>query len=150
MSAVGAILSRVVDKARRADSPLADRDSQSVAALVHRLTRELASLFRQELALAGAEFTHALSRTVAGAVLAVAGCVVLFAGLLALLTAAILGLSHIMTAWLAALLAGSVVSVMGLTTLFVGLRAVKKQSLKPHRASRSLSRDKDVITRKKS
>jgi len=59
-------------------------------------------------------------------------------------------LSLVMTAWMAALIVGSAVCVVGAVTLFIGSRSLRGQNLKPHRISRSLSKDKDVITRKKS
>jgi type IV secretory pathway TrbD component len=123
-----------------------DRETQSVATLVHRLTHELATLVRQELALAAAEFTQTLGKTLAAATTAAAGGAVLFAGLLVLLAAAVLGLSHIMAAWLAALLVGIVVSVVGIATVVAGARALP-QTMRPVRSARSLSKDKDVLTR---
>jgi uncharacterized membrane protein YqjE len=150
MSVVGAILSRVVGKSSASADLAADRNSQSVAALLQRLTCELGMLLRNELALASAELTHGLRKTLAAAIVAALGGVVLFAGLLALLAAAVLGLSLVMTAWMAALIVGSAVCVVGAVTLFIGSRSLRGQNLKPHRISRSLSKDKDVITRKKS
>jgi uncharacterized membrane protein YqjE len=150
MSVVGAILSRVVGKTGRAPDLTTDRNSQSVAGLLQRLTRELGMLLRNELALASAEFTQALRKTLSAAVIAALGGAVLFAGLLALLAAAVLGLSHVMTAWLAALIVGSTVCIIGAAILSVGSRNLRAQNLKPHRVSRSLLKDKDVITRKKS
>jgi len=126
-----------------------DRETQSVATLVHRLTHELATLVRQELALAGAEFTQILGKTLAAATAVAAGSAVLFAGLLVLLAAAVLGLSHIMAAWLAALLVGIVVSVVGIAAVVAGARALP-HTLRPERSARSLSKDKDVLTRKAS
>ena len=150
MSVVGAIFSRVVRRSGAATDPAAERDAQSLATLLRRLTHELGMLLRNELALASAEFTQGLRKTLAAAMVAALGGVVLFAGLLALLAAAILGLSHVMTDWLAALIVGAAVCVLGVATLFVGSRSLSAQNLKPHRTSRSLLKDKDVITRKKS
>jgi predicted phage tail protein len=149
MSVVGAILSHVVGKTGAAADLAADRNSQSVAALLQRLTRELAMLLRNELALVSAEFTQALRKTLAAAIVAALGGAALFAGLLAMLAAAILGLSHVMTAWLAALIVGSIAFILGAATLSIGSRSLRAQNLKPHRVSRSLLKDKDVITRKK-
>ena len=126
-----------------------DRETQSVATLAHRLTHELATLVRQELALAGAEFTQTLGKTLAAATAVASGGAVLFAGLLVLLAAAVLGLSHIMAAWLAALLVGFVVSVIGVAAVVAGARLLP-QTLRPERSLHSLSKDKDVLTRKTS
>ena len=124
----------------------ADRDTQSVATLVHRLTHELATLVRQELALAGAGFTKIVRKTLTAATAIAAGGAVLFAGLLLLLAAAVFGLSHIMAAWLAALLVGIVVSVVGIAAVVAGARALP-QTLRMARSARSLSKD-NVLTRK--
>ena len=124
-----------------------DRETQSVTALLHRLTHELATLFRQELALAAAELTRTLGRILAAGATAAAGGTVLFAGLLVLLAAAVLGLSHIMADWLAALVVGILVSAVGIAALVAGTRALP-ETLRPRRSARSLSKDKDVLTRK--
>jgi len=130
---------------QRVPSEFADRETQTVATLVRRLTHALATLVRQELALAGAEFTQMIGKILAAATAVAAGGAVLFAGLLALLAAAVLGLSHIMAAWLAALLVGIVVSVVGIAAVVAGARALP-QTLRMARSARSLSKDK-VLTR---
>lgn len=124
-----------------------DRSTQSIGTLLHRLTHELATLLRKELALGAAELTHTLGTALAAVTTAAAGGVVLFAGFLVLLVAAVLGLSHVMAAWLAAVLVGTVVSVIGIVTVVTGARALP-DSLRPARTARSLSKDKDVLTRK--
>ena len=66
-----------------------------------------------------------------------------------MLAAAVLGLSHIMAGWLAALLVGIVVSVVGIVAIVAGARTLP-ETLQPKRSARSLSKDKDVLTRKTS
>ena len=122
------------------------RETQSVIGLLHRLTRELATLFRQELALAAGEVTRTLGKILTASATVAAGGAVLFAGLLVLLAAAVLGLSHIMADWLAALLVGILVSAVGIAALVAGTRALP-ETLLPKRSARSLSKDKDVLTR---
>ena len=139
--------SRVPQRATPEGLESEDRKTQSVVALLHRLTHELATLFRQELALAGAELTRILGKTLAAVTTAAVGGGVLFAGLLALLASAVLGLSHVMAAWLAALLVGILVSVVGIAALVAGTRALP-ETLQLKRSARSLSKDKDVLTRK--
>src|SRR6185437_9380717 len=124
-----------------------DREAQSVTTLLRRLTHELTTLFRQELALAVAELTQTLSRTLIGVGTAAAGGAVLFAGVLVLLAAAVLGLSHVMPAWAAALVVGAIISVIGIAAVLAGKRALPA-SFRPTRTTRSLSKDKDVLTRK--
>jgi hypothetical protein len=138
---------RIPQRATPARFESEDRETQSVTALLHRLTRELATLFRQELALVSAEATRTLGKILAASATAAAGGAALFAGVLALLAAAVLGLSHIMADWLAALLVGTFVSVVGIAALVRGTRALP-ESLRPRRSARSLSKDKDVLMRK--
>jgi putative superfamily III holin-X len=126
-----------------------DREAQSVPTLVHRLTHELSRLFRQELALATAELTQTASRTLGALSTAAAGAGVLYAGLLVLLAAAVLGLSQVMAAWLAALIVGVLVSAVGVGALVAGTRKLP-DTMRPKRTVRSVSKDKDVLTRKAS
>jgi len=139
---------------RTQPDPLADgramqpRYSQSVAALLRRLVRELAALLRQEFALASAELTHGLRTLAVAAVVAMAGGIVLFSGILMLLSSAVLGLSHVVAPWLAALLIGCLVSLVGIVALLVGIRGLQPRSLKPRRIARSLARDTAVLMRR--
>jgi len=126
-----------------------DREAQSVPALLHRLSHELTDLFRQELALAGAELTRKLTQTLTSLGSAVAGAAVLYAGVLVLLAAAVLGLSQVLAPWLAALIVGVVVSLIGIAAVVVGARSLP-ETLRPRRTERSLAKDKDVLTRKTS
>jgi len=141
------MVTRVPQRATPGGLESEDRETQSVRALLHRLTHELAALFRQELALVAAELTRTLGKILTAATTAAAGGAVLFAGLLVLLSSAVLGLSHIMADWLAALLVGTLVSVVGIGALVAGTRALP-ETLQPKRSARSLSKDKDVLTRK--
>jgi hypothetical protein len=100
------------------------------------------------LALAGAELMEGARRLLMGAMAVLAGSAVLFAGILVLLGSAVLGLSHVLAAWLAALIVGAGVSVAGIVALMVGVRRLSAQSLKPARATRSLLKDKDALLRR--
>jgi hypothetical protein len=108
---------------------------------------ELATLFRQEMALATAEVTGALTQLTVGVVSVATGGLVLFAGFLVLLASAVLGLSNVVEPWLAALIVGAIVAVVGLTMVYAGRRKIDPSTLKPRRSSESLQRDKEVLTR---
>ncbi len=122
-------------------------DGVTVLGLVRRLMDELATLFRQEMALATAELTGALGKLVAAVVSVAAGSAVLFAGFLVLLAAAVLGLAQVMAPWLSALIVGAVVSLIGLILVLVGRKAVDPSVLKPKRSPESLRKDKAVLSR---
>lgn len=127
-----------------------DRESQSAFGLLRRLTDELATLLRQELTLATAEIFRSMRILLAATASLAAGGAVLFAGLLALLAAAVLGLSTVLHPWLAALVIGAAVTVIGIILVSVGMRALDPSTLKPARTAESLRKDKDVLTRRQS
>lgn len=125
-----------------------DRRSQSAMDLLRRLTDELATLLRQELVLASAEVTRAMRLLLASAGALAVGGAVLFAGILAMLAAAVLGLATVLQPWLAALVIGAAVAVIGITLLSVSIRSLDPATLKPARTTESLRKDRDVITRR--
>jgi uncharacterized membrane protein YqjE len=125
-----------------------ERRSQSVVTLLRRLTHELSTLLRQEIRLATVEISGALKRAVAGALATASGGAVLFAGLLVLLAAAVLGLATVLPAWASALIVGVVVSVIGLILVLSGAKQLNPSALEPERSVRSLAKDKDVLMRR--
>jgi uncharacterized membrane protein YqjE len=125
-----------------------ERSSQSIVTLLRRLTHEVASLLRQEIRLATVEISGALKRAIAGALATASGGAVLFAGILVLLAAAVLGLATVLPAWASALIVGVVVSVIGLILVLSGAKQLNPSALEPERSVRSLAKDKDVLMRR--
>ncbi|MGH8169331.1 MAG: phage holin family protein [Steroidobacteraceae bacterium] len=125
-----------------------DRESQSAFGLLRRLTDELSTLVRQELVLATAEISRSMRVMLSAAASLAVGGTVLFAGLLAMLAAAILGLATVLHAWLAALVIGAAVVILGIVLVLAGIRSLDPSTLKPSRTTESLRKDKDVITRR--
>lgn len=125
-----------------------DRESQSAFGLLRRLTDELTTLLRQELALATAEIFRSMRVLLAGAASVAVGGAVLFSGLLAMLAAAVLGLATVLQPWLAALVIGAAIACIGVILVLAGVRSLDPSTLKPARTAESLRRDKDVITRR--
>jgi hypothetical protein len=125
-------------------------EHESITTLLRRLTDELLTLFRQEMALATAE----VSRTVAGYLTGITsiaiGGAVLYAGFLALIAAAVLGLAHVVSDWLAALIVGGVIALIGGGLLLAGMKKLKAEDLKPERTINSVREDKDVLLRRQS
>lgn len=133
----------------RGDSAaVSERDGESITVLLRRLTDELLTLFRQEMALATAEVSGKLTKLLTGVASVAAGGAVLYAGFLALLAAAVLGLANVMAAWLAALIVGAAVVLLGIVLVYVGKKKIQPQNLKPQRSVDSLRQDKDVLMRK--
>jgi hypothetical protein len=125
-----------------------ERESQSAFGLLRRLTDELTTLLRQELALATAEVSRSMRVMLTGAASVAVGGAVLFTGLLAMLAAAVLGLATVLQPWLAALVIGAAVAIIGVVLVLAGIRSMDPSTLKPSRTAESLRRDKDVITRR--
>jgi len=125
-----------------------DRGSQSAFGLLRRLTDELTTLLRQELALATAEVSRSMRVMLTGAASLAVGGAVLFTGLLAMLAAAVLGLATVLQPWLAALVIGAAVAIIGVVLVLAGMRSIDPSTLKPSRTAESLRRDRDVITRR--
>src|SRR6185436_17120592 len=107
-----------------------DREAQSTLDLMRRLLNEVATLFRQELALARAEFMRALSRILVSATSVATGAAVLYAGVLVLLAAAVLGLAKVLEPWLAALIVGAVAGVIGYLMVHAGIKALHATPVK--------------------
>ena len=125
-----------------------DRESQSAFGLLRRLTDELSTLLRQELALATAEVSRSMRVMLGGSASLAVGGAVLFTGLLAMLAAAVLGLATVLAPWLAALVIGAAVAAIGVVLVLAGIRSMDPSTLKPSRTAESLRRDRDVITRR--
>lgn len=128
----------------------AEREGQTTLGLVGHLLDEVSLLFRQEVRLATVEVSRSFSSLLTGATsLAVAG-VVLFAGFLVLLAAAVLALALAMPTWAAALIVGGVVTFIGAGLLIAGRAKVRATNLKraAERSVESLREDKDVLTRR--
>lgn len=125
-------------------APLA---AEPVRALLRQLLGDLSTLCRQEIALAKADLSGALcvARRSIG-VLALGGAII-FAGFLAMLAAAIVGLGALMPMWLAALAVGVTVVILGGVLLKMGQSAVGTAKFSPARSKESLRRDKDVLVR---
>jgi hypothetical protein len=121
--------------------------SEPVRSLLRQLLRDLSTLCRQEISLAKADLSGSLCAARRSIVVLTVGGAVLFGGLMALLSAAILALGLIMPMWLAALVVGVTVVILGCVLLKVGQSGVGTVSLTPATSRESLRRDKAVLVR---
>jgi hypothetical protein len=126
------------------DEPRA-RSGRPVAALLSDLAGETSTLVRQEIALLKAELNEKLARIGVGAGALAAGGVIAFSGWLALVAAAILGLSYVLAPWLSALIIGVIVIALGAGLALFGKSRVKADALVPHRTLNSLREDEAWI-----
>jgi hypothetical protein len=123
-------------------------DQESAANLVSRLVGDFTALFRNELALAKAEFSKAATNVKIGAAGIAAAAAVLLAGALALVAAAILGLAEVMDPWLAALVVGVALGVIGFVMLQSAKKKLEPSNLSMERTQHSLRRDAEVVARR--
>lgn len=130
--------------------PITPYARQSVIGLLHRLVSELTTLFRLEVQLAKSEIAHAMLKLAASATSIVAGGAILYAGVLFLLVAALLGLSQVVAPWLAALIVGGAAVIVGFVLILAGVKTADLSALKPRRSLESLRQDQAVLTRSKS
>jgi uncharacterized membrane protein len=122
----------------------APREDKSISTLLSDLTREITTLFRQEVLLVKTEISEKAGQAQSGLTSIVVGGAVAYAGVLVLLIAAVLGLSLIMPAWLAAFLVAVVVLVIGMSMIGKGKNNLRARNLMPRKSVESLQRDKQV------
>lgn len=120
----------------------APRDERSLGELFAELARETGTLVRQEVELAKTEMTHKASRAGRDIGFLAVGGLVAYAGILALLAAAVLGLVAAgLDAWLAALIVGLIVAAVGYALVQRGLTALKREELAPRQTVETLKED---------
>jgi hypothetical protein len=121
----------------------------SAASLLSRLLSDVTGLLRNEVALAKSEFTQAADDAKRGAGGIAAGGAILFAGLLGLLAAAILGLSNIVAPWAAALIVGGAAALVGFAMLKSARAKFSSTAIRMERTQESLRKDTAAVARSK-
>jgi Flp pilus assembly protein TadB len=122
--------------------------AQTLSGLLHQLTTQLSTLFRQELALARTELYQSLTRLLSSVGTIMVGFALLYAALWLCLVAAVVGLAMIMPVWLAALGLAVVTSGVGFVLIRRGRRRLEAAHLSPSHLPQSLRKDKDVLLRR--
>lgn len=121
------------------------RSGRPVTALLFELANETGTLVSQEIALFKAELQQKAARAGIGAGALAAGGMIAFSGWLALLAAAIIGLSYALPPWLSALIIGVVVVGLGAGLLLYGKSRLNADALVPSRTLNSLREDQAWI-----
>jgi hypothetical protein len=112
---------------------------RSLGDLLSTLANEVSTLVRQEVRLARVEVSQKASQAGRDIGILAAGGMVAYAGLLAIVAAAILGLAAVgLPTWLAAFVVGLVVAVAGYRMVRRGLDNLKQGSLAPQQTLTSL------------
>src|SRR5262245_9874261 len=117
-------------------------DPRSLGEMFADLTRDTQTLIQHNINLAKTELAENASRMKGSVILIAAGGLIAYAGLLAIVAAAVLGLIAIgLAAWAAALLGGIVTAVIGYVLLNVGLASFRPRDLKPRQTIETLKED---------
>jgi hypothetical protein len=126
-----------------------DRDDRSIGRLLTDLSTETTALLRGEIDLAKAEVSEKVSQAAMAVAALAAGALVLFAGFLVLLDAAVFGLGRVLEPYglpaLAALIVAIGTMIIGLIILLIGRSALKAENLAPRRTAESLRRDREFV-----
>jgi hypothetical protein len=113
------------------------------------LSTETTALLRGEIDLAKAEVSEKVSQAAMAVAALAAGALVLFAGFLGLLDAAVFGLGRVLEPYglpaLAALIVAIGTMIVGLIILLIGRSALKAENLAPRRTAESLRRDREFV-----
>lgn len=108
------------------------QENRGIGDLLGDLSRQVSTLVRKEIDLARVEVTSSVGKMSRGAVMAGAGGAILYAGLLVLLGAAVLGLVDAgVDAWLAALIVAVVVLAIGGAVTAMGVNRIRETELAP-------------------
>lgn len=121
-------------------------ETRSVGSLLGDLGRQVSTLVRKEIELARIEVVSGVSRLGRGAAMAGVGGALVYAGLLALIGAAILGLIESgMDAWAAALVVGLVVLVVGALITWSGAGQIRTARLAPTQTAETVRENADFV-----
>ena len=113
----------------------------SLGQLLNELTGDMSTLARQELELAKAETMQKVSRATRSVIMMVAGGLLAYAGLIALVIAAAIALGSLMPYWLSSLIVGLVVVAIGAVLIISGRSRLTNISLVPQNTVETLKQD---------
>jgi predicted phage tail protein len=117
-------------------------DPRSLGEMFADLTRNTRTLIEREIQLAKTELAQNASRMAGSVTLIVAGGLIAYGGLLAIIAAVVLGLIAIgLAAWAAALLGGIVVAGVGYALLRAGIASFRPGDLTPRQTIETLKED---------
>jgi len=113
--------------------------------LFSELSQETSTLIRQEVQLAKVEITRTATKAGKEVAFMAAGGFIAYAGFLALIAAAILGVAEFLPLWLSALLIGVIVAGVGYLLLQKGMNGLKEINPAPRRTIETLKEDKEWL-----
>ena len=120
---------------------MADNQERSIGELLGDLANQIATLFRQELALAKVEFAQAASRAGRNVGYLAVGGAVAYAAVLVFAAMFIVLLAQAIPWWAAALVVGVVLGVIAAVLIVKALAAFKQMDLAPRQTIETLKED---------
>lgn len=119
----------------------------SIADLIRNLATDLSALLGKEIQLAKAEVGESVTdvKTAVGAI--ATGAVVAIAGLVVLLFSAVYGLSNVVEPWLAALIVGGAALLVGFMMVGAAKKKMSAESLVPDRTLDAAKKDQETLKR---
>jgi uncharacterized membrane protein YqjE len=118
------------------------KHERSLGELFTDLADETRTLMQQEVELAKLELSHKISHTEKSVTSLALGGSIAYAGLLAFIATAIIGLSYAIPVWLSALIVSVVVSSIGAALIVQGRNKLKSENLLPKHTLATLKEDK--------
>lgn len=117
-------------------------DPRSLGEMFADLSRETRTLIQQEVQLARTELAQNVSRMTGSVTMIVAGGLIAYGGLLAIVAAVVLALIAVgLAPWAAALLGGVVIAGIGYALVRAGLAAFRPTDLAPRQTIETLKED---------
>lgn len=117
------------------------KQERPLTELVSDLSEKSGLLLKQEIQLAKTEVDEKIDRIKADVAAIAVGAAVAYLGAAALVAAMIIGLSHVMPAWLSALLVGAAISITGYVMVNRGNRGVQEESAALEKTTSSIKKD---------
>ena len=119
-------------------------NGRSIGDLVRDLLRQASVLLQEEIALARTEMSTKLPVAGRSVGLIAGGGALIYAGVLAVIAAAIIGLHALLPWWASALIVGIIVLAIGYVLIQGGLQGLKQTSLVPKRTIASFRGYQDL------
>ena len=113
--------------------------------IIGNIAIDVGDLVRGEIRLARAEIDQKLDRLIVAALWVIGGAFVTFAGLVVLIQAAAVALSHVMAVWAAFLIVGLLIVVVGGLLARSGIAMLSLSNLAPKRTAASLRKDANLV-----
>lgn len=123
-------------------------EERTLGELLSGLTSDLSTLMRKEIQLARVETSEKISDATQSIIGMVAGGMIAYTGLIALVIAGIVGVAAFIPLWLSALIFGLLLVVIGIAAILSGRNALRQMSVMPEKTIESIKEDADWVKEK--